>query len=291
MNSQEASDLSTSANDQLDDLAHLEEQAASYPNSAEHLHNLADAYADLGLWKKAAEAYQRAIVLEPFSADLYNSLGTVYEEMALTDKSQQAYQQAIELAPEDPMAYYNLGSLLEDQQDISQAIQLYEKCLQCSTDRYERSEVKKRLVRLTSETPTGQTRLAYRIAASLLVIGILNNCIGIVASMGAWPISNVVIDIVLAFGLFAVRPGIRNLTIFRAIGGIILGPIFYAMTGADVQTIAVETLVQWSYCGALILILTGRTKPWRITLFIAMAAIFTIITVRAYVLLFLFALS
>ena len=152
MNEQELSDLAISSNDQLDDLAHLEEKAASYPNDTEHLHNLADAYADQNLWKKAAEAYQCAIALEPSSADLYNSLGTVYEEMDKIDQAQQAYQQATELAPEDSMAYYNLGALLADQQDIPKAIQFYEKCLQCSTDHHERSEVKKRLIRLTSET-------------------------------------------------------------------------------------------------------------------------------------------
>jgi tetratricopeptide (TPR) repeat protein len=137
--------------DGLDELAALEQIAASRSDSVEDIQNLADAYAELGRWEDASRAYRAAIRLEPEDANLYNSLATVYAELGDAGEAERAYQKAIELRPDDSMPYYNLGLLYEEQQRTEEAFQAYAKCLQYSSDLDERSAVRDRLVQMQPE--------------------------------------------------------------------------------------------------------------------------------------------
>ncbi len=134
------------------DLTELEQLAAFRPDSVKDIHNLADAYADLGRWHDAARAYRTALGLDPADADLYNSLATVHEELGNLDEAETAYQQAIELRPDDPLLYHNLGQLYEEQGRRSDAFRTYEQCLQVATDPDEHAAIRERLMQLQPES-------------------------------------------------------------------------------------------------------------------------------------------
>ncbi len=133
---------------QPDDLAVLEDAAASHPDNIDGICALADAYAARGRWNDAIEAYKAAIALDATNADLHNILGAAYEEVGSLDQAETAYKQAILLNASHSMAYYNMGLLYEEQQRLPEAIQAFEKCLQYSTNDNERSEAAKELNRL-----------------------------------------------------------------------------------------------------------------------------------------------
>lgn len=253
----------------------LKSQAAPHPDSVEAARDLADTYADQNRWDEAIEQYQIAVKLDSASSDLYNSLGIAYEEVGRLEEAERAYQQAIALNAKDSMPYYNLAIMYEKQQRIPEAVQAYRKCLQYSTDPSEHSEVKKKVIDLTSETSTGQSRLAYRLAAGVLFLGIFINIVSVVIGGGVSAIASSVIDLVLAFGLLQFRPGARKFTLFRAGAGAILIP-FLAFVGNDVMTAIVMSVIQWGYCGALILLLTGQSKTWRLILGLGIFVVFTL---------------
>ncbi|MCP4536834.1 MAG: tetratricopeptide repeat protein [Chloroflexi bacterium] len=136
---------------QYTDLTILEERVASYPDSVDDIHILADAYADQDRWGDAVKSYKAAIALDAGNVDLYNSLGTAFEKLGDLEEAEYAYRQAIDLGPSNSIACHNLGTLCEDQQRIPEAITAYRKCLEHSTDSDERSTVGKRLSTLLPE--------------------------------------------------------------------------------------------------------------------------------------------
>jgi len=267
--------LRVNQEEQRGSIAALAEKVTSSPDNVEFICDLADVYADQGRWGDAIEAYKAAIALDSTNADLQNSLGTVYEEAGKLVEAEQAYQKAIALSPEDPMAYYNSGAMYEEQRRITEAIQAYEKCLRYSTDPDERSEVKKRLTSLTSETSTGQSRLAYRLAAVALFVGVIVNFVdGILGSNLGLKIIPIVIDTILVIGLIQLRVGARTYTLVRSAAGAILGPIWTFAQNAPTTVVIVTVIAQWGYCGTPILLLTGESKTWRLALAVGIYVVF-----------------
>ena|GEM_PF-2985321 len=259
--------------EQRGSIAALAEKVGSSPDDVESICDLADAYADHGRWDDAIEAYEAAIALDSTNADLQNSLGTVYEEAGKLVEAEQAYQKAIALSPKHSMAYYNLAAMYEEQGRMEEAIQACEKCLRYSTDPDERSEVKRRLTALTSETPTGQSRLAYHLAAVALLLGVIVNIVdGILGGNLSLKLITIVIDTILVIGLIQLRPGARTYTLVRSAAGAILWPILM-FAQHDLTTAIVSSIMQWGYCGSLILLLTGESKTWRVVLAVAVYVI------------------
>jgi hypothetical protein len=274
---------------QSSSIAALEEKTASHPDSVGDIHELADDYADQGQWEKAIEAYQSAICLDESNSDLHTSLGTVYEELGKRGQAQYHYQRAIALNPKDSLAYYNLGALLEDGQRKQEAVEAYKKCLKHATDPDERFEVKQILIRLKSEssqaeTSTGQSHLAYRLTAVILLVGVGIKIVEIVLGDTSM-IAPRVIDFILAIGLIQLRPGARGFALFRAVAGAILWPIL-AFVGNDTLTAIVVTVIQWAFCGSIIVLLTGRTKTWRLALAMGVFVVFVLGVYGMFLLLF-----
>ncbi len=137
------------------------------------------------------------------------------------------------------------------------------------------------------ETESGQSHLAYRLAAIVLFVtaflNILNILYGFMVT-GAPDIPRIVsllIDIGLGVGLLQLRPGARIWVLFRVIlGGIVF--LCIALNNNDVLTAFVLGLIQLSFSGSLILLLTGTSKPWRL---IAAGALFVIFTLAPSILL------
>jgi hypothetical protein len=85
----------------------------------------------------------------------------------------------------------------------------------------------------------------------------------------------IVIDFILAIGLIQLRAGARDFTLFRTGVGAILWPIMLFAKG-DLTTAIVASVIQWGYCGSIMLLLTGRTKTWRLALAVGIFVVFVL---------------
>ena len=247
-----------------DELAALQARLAENPNDVNTARDVADALADRGQWTEAMAANRAAITLDPSDAELYNSLGTVYEELGRAEDARQSYQKAVVLRPRCSMPYWNLGSLSEEQHHTEEAIQAFEKCVRCSKDPEERSAARKRLAALTGSRLTGQSTFAYRMSAAILALGILMSIPVVLLNMAA-SVVPFLVDIALVVGLAQLRPGARLLALLRMGVAAVATPLIW-FARADLITAAAQTLATWGSCVALVLLLTGRTRPWRVVL-------------------------
>jgi len=126
----------------------LEKQFVESPDNVEIILALANAYADLGRWEDAVEAYKLAISLDPENGDLYNRLGIVFVALDDAGEAEESYLRAIDCSPWDAVSYYNLGELYRGQHRWSNAKYMFEKCLQMSNDPDERSAVREKIISL-----------------------------------------------------------------------------------------------------------------------------------------------
>jgi len=120
-------------------------------------------------------------------------------------------------------------------------------------------------VLVAQETPTGQSRLAYQLAALFLLIDTIVRVPGqMVAStlsgLGHFAII-LLVSFALAIGLLEFRPRARILTIVLA---------FLAFFGSILLLTVVELLAGWTGPVALLLLLTGQSKRWRIIVAVAL---------------------
>jgi hypothetical protein len=131
-----------------------------------------------------------------------------------------------------------------------------------------------------AETLTGQSALAYRLAAVVLF---LNALISVGNLLLAWlldlptelaysTIIPVLIDLGLAIGLLQLRKGARTWVLIRAGFGAVVWPIFIFISNDPISAV-IMTLMQWGFCGPLILLLTGQSKTWRLVLAMAIFAL------------------
>ena len=236
-------------------------------------------YADEELWDEAIKAYQKVLEENPTDADIYNDLGIAFDEAGKLTEAEQAYQKATELDPQFSAAFYNLGLMYEEQSRFPEAVEAYQKCIKCSKNPTECSAAREKLIALTSDTPTGQSSLAYRIAAGLLILGVLMNIVGLLVegtTLSTPIVISGLVDFILVIGLFRLRTWARNLTYARAFLGAIVVPIWYFLVvfRANILLTLLVGVVQWAYCGSLILLLTGQSKVWRLIVAIAIFFVF-----------------
>ena len=65
-----------------------------------------------GKWDLAAEAYRRAIAVNPLNAQAYNNLGQILEREKRLDEALVAYQRAVASQPALRAARFNVGRML-----------------------------------------------------------------------------------------------------------------------------------------------------------------------------------
>ena len=139
----------------------------------------------------------------------------------------------------------------------------------------------------SGETPTRQTRLAYRLAAVLLFVGASLNIVDALLSGGATLtalLPSIGIDIFLGTGLLRFSGRLRLWVLVRAVLGAIGWPIL-AFLGGDPFTAIVTTAMNLGYGSALVLLLTGQSKTWRMALALALFVVFTLGTFTVVLLL------
>ena len=79
--------------------------------------------------QEAAEAYRRALALDPAHADAHINLGRLVHESHGAAAAEAHYRRALEARPEDPTAAFDLGVALEDLGRKDEALSAYEKAL------------------------------------------------------------------------------------------------------------------------------------------------------------------
>ena len=89
--------------------------------------NLALAYQELALFKKAEETYRKVLELNPKDHAALNNLGNVLKELKRYDEAIEAYQTAIEIEPKKAISWANLGILYEELKLKSDAKECYHK--------------------------------------------------------------------------------------------------------------------------------------------------------------------
>lgn len=81
-------------------------------------------------WERAAEAYARALELDPDFADAACNLGSVRFHQGRRDEARAAFERAVESAPFHVEAHLNLGVLCEEDGADEQALAHYRKALE-----------------------------------------------------------------------------------------------------------------------------------------------------------------
>lgn len=99
------------------------------PNNAETYHELGNVYAIFsGMYEKAIEAYKQAIRIKPDYAEAYRDFGYVYKQLNKHKEAIEAYKQAIRLRPDnvvDVEAYESLGDIYSELGMYEEAIEAY----------------------------------------------------------------------------------------------------------------------------------------------------------------------
>lgn len=93
---------------------------------AEFAHALALEADDPGA---AAEAYARAIELDPELVDAHVNLGRLVHDAGDPRAAAQLYERALDLCTDDPVIHFNLGLALEDTQGLAPAAAHYERAI------------------------------------------------------------------------------------------------------------------------------------------------------------------
>ncbi len=79
--------------------------------------------------KAAAEAYGRALELDPEQVDAYVNLGRIAHEAGDARRAVRLYEEALRRSPDDPVVHFNLALALEDTSGPDAAVPHYERAL------------------------------------------------------------------------------------------------------------------------------------------------------------------
>ncbi len=133
--------------------------------------------------------------------------------------------------------------------------------------------------------PSGPTPTAYRLAALVLGLGVAMSLAFFLFGGQPDPIT-IVIDAILIAGLLFYKPWARSFTLIRVGLGAVLWPILYFLGNPPLIAL-VSSLIQWGFCGALLLLLTGETKPRRLAIALAIYAALVLVPSAALFMTFL----
>lgn len=97
------------------------ERAARLRPTASHNYNLGQAYATLGQWQRAKDAYDAALTQDPTHAGALAGLGTLRRQEGDRDGALDCLRRAVQLAPASPSTHYNLALALNEAGDHAAA--------------------------------------------------------------------------------------------------------------------------------------------------------------------------
>ena len=97
------------AEDREGAIAHAKDWTEFMPDNSTAWYELGVAYANLGRFNEAIDAYRKAISIDPEYARAWYNLGITYGELSRHNEAIDAYRKAISIDPEDADTWYNLG--------------------------------------------------------------------------------------------------------------------------------------------------------------------------------------
>lgn len=99
------------------------------PKAAELWFNYAIVQTQLDALPAAEQAYRKAIALNPQFFEAHGNLGTVLQKQGRLDEAMASYQQGLRIQPQDARGHFNLGTVLRDKGQLSAAVQSYERAI------------------------------------------------------------------------------------------------------------------------------------------------------------------
>lgn len=104
------------------------------PKAAHHRFNLGNALRSIGEKSAAAAAYRAAIARDPTLIQAYSNLGATLSELGLFEAAMSYCNKAIEISPAYADAHYNLGNALREAGQLRDAIVAYSNAVQHNED-------------------------------------------------------------------------------------------------------------------------------------------------------------
>ncbi len=116
---------------QLQAIAHLEQEVTASPDKFQSWTQLGNLYYDTGQYPKAVKAYERSLELHSGNANIWTDLGVMYRRTGNSQKAIEAFDKAIAMDPTHQTSRLNKGIvLMYDLEDIAAAIESWENLLQ-----------------------------------------------------------------------------------------------------------------------------------------------------------------
>ncbi len=130
-----ATQQSKMSDQQMQAIAHLEEDVAKDPDKFQAWTQLANLYFDTGQYDKAVNAYETSLQLHAGSADIWTDLGVMYRRTKQPQKAIEAFDKAIAIDPNHEISRLNKGIvLMYDLNAAEDAIQSWENLLRINPE-------------------------------------------------------------------------------------------------------------------------------------------------------------
>ncbi len=136
------------------------------PENPDALRGIGDIDYDRRKYDEAIAAYEHYLKNKPDDAEVMVDLGTMYLDTGNGDQAVAQYRKAIALKPDFYQAYYNLGAAYAGQNDPGAAAAALAKAIALAPDDHKRKEASELFTRLTGRPPVAAPKTAPGAAAS-----------------------------------------------------------------------------------------------------------------------------
>ncbi len=99
------------------------------PNVVELWFNYGIVCSHLGQIAEAESAYRKAIALNPRFFEAHGNLGTVLQKQGRLEEATACYQTGLKIQPQDARGHFNLGTVLRDQGLLREAVESYQRAI------------------------------------------------------------------------------------------------------------------------------------------------------------------
>lgn len=99
------------------------------PNMPDLWFNHAIVLTHLEQIEEAKQAYRKAIALNPRFFEAHGNLGTLLQKQGLLDEAIASYHSGLQINPQDATGHFNLGTVLRDKGLLAEAVESYERAL------------------------------------------------------------------------------------------------------------------------------------------------------------------
>jgi len=126
---------SNMSDQQIQAIAHLEQEVTGTPDRFQAWTQLANLYYDTGQYPKAVKAYEKSLELHSGTANIWTDLGVMYRRTHQPQKAIEAFDKAIAMDPSHEYSRMNKGIvLMYDLDDAEGAIESWEGLLKINPE-------------------------------------------------------------------------------------------------------------------------------------------------------------